>query len=550
MPKKKAKIPAVKLPLPLVKKAILAQAKIPVPSLKDCLDNLNHMIEAQEISEQGFVAHLSRFKKLSNKSLELLRANSPEMSQILLCAKYLYESEQAEDQKKILKYKALYLETKELLRRKIGDRDFAALMSDCIKSSGKKGYEHFGVLFYSDAYCEPEFQHIADVANTVNLAAVATMPKVPKTIKTSSNLFGKEKEYELTPLKPGLGQVAVPKDPTKDNTVFVVCPDFEKLSKDPEKMLESFVKAGGQSVFNQIQKAIQASNLPEGWKAQIKVVGENAGAMVAEKCFEALQKGLRGELIGELEGLRNTPAGQFVQKKAENMLNKIGLKDALKTANELGGVSTLMQHVASLDFQNVQTSPLLDPQFRSAHPAYDQFLTDARIPQCFGLAGLVLTQAKNLKLDEVLKDADQKLQQYHQYQVLRPALEFVAKNAMPVLGSLMTGAKIGSTVPAMGTGLGALIGGGVGVCKLISEGYSLWKKKKQESLKMVAAERGVAIQSSFQPLEITLPYTPIARFSPPVEPHHKTSHPKLEKKKPKPKPKLKRIAPTQSKKMN
>jgi hypothetical protein len=425
------------------------------------------------------------------------------MSNMLLYAKYLYDFESARDQKMVQKYKKLYLQTKEKLRLELGDAVFAELMHDCLQASNTEPQKHFGILFYADAYCEPEFQHIADIANTVRLASLATDPKKDpkkdKDVTVFPNLFGTERKFISKALRSGLGHMLFPANPKEDNTVYVVCSNLAQFVDHPEQAVEL--------VFNQIQEQILKLNLPEGWKANIKVFGENNGAKAAEAIFTALQNGLSSELV---------------QQQALGLAQQAGLGEGLKVVNVLGGPKALVNHIESLNFQNVQTSPLLSPAFRAANPAYNQALTNAYIPQTIGIAGLVLNEANNLGLDQIFKDADQKLQQYHRYRMIRPALAFVAKNVMPTLGTIMTGAAIGSAIPVIGTGVGALIGAGVAVTKLIFRGYALWKQKKQESLKAAAAAQGLELQSSFQPVNAVVPHQSTLRFSP-NDPSHGAS---------------------------
>jgi hypothetical protein len=431
------------------------------------------------------------YTKLSIKSTHLLAKHATSMSNMLLYAKYLYDFEAHQDQEMVQKYKKMYLKVKENLRQELGDAAFAELIHDCMQASHTEPQKHFGILFYADAYCEPEFQHIADIANTVKLAALGNANKKPKKVTVVPNLFGSEREFVSTPLASGLGQILLPADPKKENTVYVICQNLAEWAEHPEQAIEAAVR--------QLQQQILKLNLPEEWKANIKVLGENNGAKIAEKIYTAIQHGLNNELV---------------QQQALSLAQQVGLGGAVKTVNALGGPKALVNHIESLNFQNVQTSPLLSPAFRAANPAYNQALTNAYIPQTIGIAGLVLNEANNLGMDQVFKDADQKLQQYHRYRMIRPALAFVVKNAMPTLGTILTGAAIGSMVPVIGTGVGALIGAGVAVTKLIFQGYALWKTKKQESLKVAAAAQGIEIQSSFQGVNSVMSHQSSLRFSP------------------------------------
>jgi hypothetical protein len=528
--------------LGLLRQTILSQANIPVPALSVCLSRVQGLIQPgftyasyeaeshgkprdkEQITaektkvKEALLAHQSKYVKLSVESNHLIREHAQSLSAILLYAKYLHEFEASKNDLMVKKYQYKYLQAKKDLRDKLGDRQFAGLMHDLMKSSQYNDHKHFGIIFHADSYCEPEFQNIADVANTVNLTNLAKMPEMPKKVKVAPNLFGSNRDYHSVPLASGLGHILLPTDPKQDNTVFVVCPGLEKLARNPAQILAQLQGGGGVAVFNQIQEQIQALNLPKGWKANIKVVGDNMGAKIAEEYFTAIQQGLRGELGPVTETLKKA-ALQHVQGKAEEFAKKAGLGAGVEVLGQLGGAQGLAQHIGGLNFQNVQTSPLLSANFRASNPQYDRFLTKAKIPQNLGTASLVLGLAQDLGLDKVaekiLAKTDHKLMNYHKYRVIRPGLKFVAENALPVAGYVAAGAALGAPIAGIGAGAGALIGLGVGVGITIFKGFSLWKKKKQERMQREADERGMEMQSSFQDLGAVYEHapSPTVRFS-------------------------------------
>ena len=519
--------------LGLLGKTILTNARIPVPSFKDCTSSLNELCQGKEhlgqrktpnqISteraelKKNLQNNFSRYNQLSIKSVGLLGKHLGDVSNILLCAKYIREFEDAKDQEMVEKYKALYIQEKEVLRNKLGDKVFADLMADLMQSSSKnKLHKHFGALFHADCFCEKEFQHIADVANTVNLTNLAKQPHMPKKVQMAANLFGGEREYNTVQLASKLGHILLPTDPSQDNTIYVVCPALEKLAKNPKEALAQLQSEGGTALYNEISSQIEAMNLPPEWKANIKVVGDNIGAAVATEYFSAIQQGLRGDL-GPAAEIVKKQAAKHVLGKAEELAKKAGLGGGVDALNQLGGVTGLAKHVKSLDYQSVQTSPLLSAEFRGANPKYDEFLTKAKIPQSLGTAGLVLGVAQQLGLDKVAMKAvgkvDQKLRQHHKYRVVRPGLKFLAENALPSAGYVMTGAAIGSAVPGIGTGVGAAIGAGVAVATLLYKGYGLYKERKQMRLEKEARKRGMEIESSDQDFGPLNEPTPHVKFS-------------------------------------
>lgn len=527
--------------LNLLGQTILTNARIPVPSVEDCTSYLDSLCKgehfgkrktADEISaeraelKKNLQANFSRYNQLSIKSVGLLGKHISDVSNILLCAKYLREFEEAKDLEMVEKYKKLYVQEKEVLRNKLGDKVFAELMADLMQASSKnKLHKHFGALFHADCFCEKEFQQIADVANTVNLTNLAKQPHMPKKVQMAANLFGKEREYNTVELASKLGHILLPNNPLQDNTIYVVCPALEKLAKNPKEALAQLQGEGATALYNEISAQIEAMNLPPEWKANIKVVGDNMGAAVASEYFSAIQQGLRGDL-GPAANIVKKQAAKHVLGKAEELAKQAGLGGGVEVLNQLGGAKGLAGHVQGLNFQNVQTSPLLSPEFRGANPKYDKFLTDAKIPQGLGYAGLALGVAQELGLDKVamkaVGKADQKLRQYHKYRVVRPGLKFAAENALPTAGYIATGAAMGSAVPGIGTGVGAGIGAGVAVAMLLYKGYGLWKERKQMRLEKEARKRGMEIESSDQDFGPLSEPTPHVKFSQHAKQKHQT----------------------------
>lgn len=508
--------------------AILSAANIPVPDLGDCLAPLQKLSGAKKIGErkaieeilaekekikQNLNSNLANYNKLSIKSTGLLAKYSSSMANIVLFAKYIQEFEASNDLEMIKKYQALYLQEKEKLRDAIGgDQLFTDFMHDLMASSSKdKHHQLFGILFHAENYCEPEFQHIADIANTVNLTKLAEKMHMPKEVKMAANLFGRERDYKTVPLASKLGHLVLPIDPTKDNSVYIVCPDLEKYANNPGHILEDIRAEGGKILFDQLQAELNALPLPENWKANIKVVGDNLGGEVAKEYFSAIQKGLQGELTEVPDGIK-----KHLDKQAKKAAQKVGLGDGVEALGQLGGAKKLYEHVGSLNLENIQSSPLLNNEFRAANPEYNKFLIKAKIPQGIGVAGLVLDVAQQLGLDQVAKDmvkkADKNLVQYHSYRVARPGLKFIAENALPTIGMVMTGAAIGTSIPGIGTGVGALVGAGVAVAILTYKGYGLYKERKKIKLEKEAKKRGMAIESSEGGNKFT-PEMPPVRFS-------------------------------------
>lgn len=517
--------------LNLLGQTILTNARIPVPSVESCTSVLNDLCKSEHVGQRktgdqisaeraelkkNLQANFSRYNALSIKSVGLLGKHLGDVSNILLCAKYLREFEEAKDLEMVEKYKALYIQEKEVLRNKLGDKVFADLMADLMQSSSKnKLHKHFGALFHADSFCEAEFQRIADVANTVHLTNLAKQ-HMPKKVQMAANMFGKEREYNTVELASKLGHILLPANPAQDNTIYVVCPALEKLAKNPKEALAQLQSKGGEALYENIRAEIEAMNLPPEWKANIKVVGDNIGAAVATEYFSAIQQGLRGDL-GPAADIVKKQAAKHVLGKAEELAKKAGLGGGVDALNQLGGAAGLAKHVKGLDFQSVQTSPLLSKEFRGANPKYDEFLTKAKIPQGLGYAGLALGVAQELGLDKVAMKvagkADQKLRQYHKYRVIRPGLKFAAENALPSAGYVMTGAAIGSAVPGIGTGVGAAIGAGVAVATLLYKGYGLYKERKQMRLEKEARKHGMEIESSDQNLGPLNEPVPHVKFS-------------------------------------
>ncbi len=509
--------------------AILSAANIPVPSLEECLTPLQKLSGGKKIGvrktleeivaeknkiEKDLKSNLANYNKLSIKSTGLLAKHADSVSSILLYAKYIQEFEAANDLDMIEKYEGLYIQEKEKL---IGvmkdDKEFADFMHDLMASSSKStNHKLFGVLFHAENYCEPEFQHIADIANTVNLTKLAQSAKMPPQVQMAANLFGRERDYKTVPLASKLGHLVLPVDPSKDNTVYVVCPDLKKYAKNPGQILEDIRNEGGKLLFDQLQGELDNLPLPENWKANIKVVGDNLGGEVAKEYFSAIQKGLQGELSEVPKDLK-----KHMGKQAKKMAQNAGLGDGVQVLGQLGGAKKLYQHVGSLNLENVQSSPLLNAEFRAANPEYNKFLTKAKIPQSLGTAGLVLDVAQQLGLDQVakglIKDADKHLVKYHTYRVAKPGLKFIAENALPAMGMVMSGAAIGSTVPGIGTGVGALIGAGAAVAMMTYKGYGLYKERKQMKLEKEGKMRGMEMHSSYQDLGALSHQAPPMRFS-------------------------------------
>ena len=206
----------------------------------------------------------------------------------------------------------------------------------------------------------------------------------------------------------------------------------------------------------------------------------------------------------------------------------------------LGGAKKLVKNVRSLNLGNVQTSPLLNKEFRAKNPEYDDFLGKHKIEQSLGFVSLALNVGKQLGLDKELKKVDTKFQEkYHNYRVVRPGLKLIAENVMPTLGMAMYGASIGSTVPAIGTGVGALIGLGAGVAKCVFDGYTLWQKKKQEKMAKAAEASGMEIHAATTP-KVALPNSPSVTFNTPKKDKYQSKSAPLVRTKSKvtPKPKL------------
>lgn len=531
--------------------AILSAAHIPVPSLDICLSSLQEISQGkkggkrkteQEVNtekveiQKALKKNLVHYNKMSMKSTGLLAKHENSVANILLFAKYIQEFEVAQDQEMLQKYEALYLQEKEKLMAGMKNpEEFSDFMHDLMASSGQaKNHQLFGVLFHAENYCEPEFQYIADIANTVNLTKLAQKANMPPQVQMAANLFGREREYKTVPLASKLGHLVLPIDPTKDNTVYVVCPDLKKYAQHPGQILEDIRGEGGQALFEQLQEEIQNLPLPENWKANIKVVGDNLGGEVAKEYFSAIQKGLQGELTEVPKGIK-----EQLGKHATKAAQKAGLGEGVEMLGQLGGAKKLYEHVGSLNLENVQTSPLLSADFRAANPEYNKFLTKAKIPQSLGTAGLVLDVAQQMGLDEVVKDliktADKRLVKYHSYRVAKPGLKFIAENALPTIGMVMSGAALGTAVPGIGTGVGALVGAGVAVAIMTYKGYALYQERKQMKLEKEGKKYGMEMHSSDQNLGVLTPPHPQMTFAssrkheskPLHTPHHKQIHKKI-----------------------
>lgn len=338
--------------LGLLGQTILTNARIPVPSVEACTSELDKLCKGQHFGERktadqisaeraelkkNLQANFSRYNQLSIKSVGLLGAHLGDISNILLCAKYLREFEDVKDLEMVEKYKKLYIQEKEVLRDKLGDKVFADLMADLMQASSKnKLHKHFGALFHADSFCETEFQRIADVANTVNLTNLAKHGQMPKKVQMAANLFGKEREYNTVELASKLGHILLPNNPAQDNTIYVVCPALEKLAKNPKEALAQLQSKGGEALYENIRAEIEAMNLPPEWKANIKVVGDNMGAAVATEYFSAIQQGLRGDLGPAAEVVKKH-AAKHVLGKAEDLAKKAGLGGGVEVLNQLGG---------------------------------------------------------------------------------------------------------------------------------------------------------------------------------------------------------------------
>lgn len=515
-------------------RAILTQANVSVPDLEVCQKKLLNLLdndpyygqpkpkkyrEAQQAKlKDNLVDSLSRYNQLSIKSIGLIAKHAEAMANILFYAKCLFEFEQSQNPqiKLIDKYKNLYLYAKNLMRNSLGDEAFANLMRECMEASSTKGHELFGILFHADCYCEPELQHIADIANTASLSKIKGDKK--KSVKINPNLFGSEREYKSVPLKAGIGNIMLPVNPIQENTVYVVCPNLEALGQDPARILAQLQQGAGQAIFAEIQQAIRSLHPPKGWKANIKVFGENKGAQIAAEYFRAIQSGLSHQLALQEAGRKITSEGEL---------------------------PLLADQVQSVNVEQVYTLPspplsaLLQTGVREALPSYDRFLGNSRVApivQGAGVANFVLDNLDN----PLVQSVDNKLQQYHYYRVAKPILVLSAKCMITLVNYTLTGAALGSAIPGVGTGLGAAIGLGVAVVGMIFKGYMLWKEKKQEALRVAALEQGLEVQSSFERLGTLPAPQPTLRFSseqqsPPQnkQPELKQAAVKLKKKQPK-----------------
>ncbi len=519
-------------------RVILSKMDTPPPLLKDCVYVFNVPVFKKNATDDEVKKNYYEVKKKYYK--DLIQAfvkkgvGAQEASKIAgkhadrqdLMAEMLVQADDLCDFKRKSMHilaqapQSIYLEKKKKLEAKIGAHALAHLMNVLMKASSneQEGEKAFGLLFYAEAYGNNQFQDIADIANATRLTSYKSSGNLdnpmPKEIDLHENLFGKNPTRFISiPLASKVGHILVPKDPTQSDTVYLV---YEGKAQDYEFLpMPYFPKTHEDgNTDTQVKKYISARK-EAGEKDKIYFYKNEAGV---DWCAGVNVEGeiYMKPLPEDLKTQMSSVDEQWLDVTKKKELNKPDFKEKfLKIAEQKQWVRPditqqdllqLSQEIAKIQHeqnaQNVNWKPTLkvmkntlDPELDKIPVVLPSFFSNFpnELSKGLGLITKLIKLSRRLGLTQIVEAQERKLHRYARYLAIRPVLQFLAEQVIPIASQMATGAFAGSLIPIPGisTAVGALIGLGIGVAQSIHKGYETYHYHK--ALKAEAAKRGIEV---------------------------------------------------------
>ncbi len=480
-------------------RVILSKMDTPPPLLKDCVHVFQKNPTKDKVKKIYYKDLIQAFVKK-----DLGAKNAPQISdqnddcQDLMAEMLVQANDLCDFKRKNMHILAQvpqskYLKAKEALEAKIGAPALAHLMNVLMKASSKEenGEKAFGLLFYAEAYGNNQFQDIADIANATRLTSYKSSGNpdnpMPTEIDLHENLFGKNPtQFISIPLASKVGHILVPKNPAQSDTVYLVYEGDYKVPTYNFVSMPAFeVTHEGGDIHKQ---ATEYLNKQDSSKKDIIYSYQDQNG---QKWFTGI-------------GLNGQPYTSQLER--ESFLKEAQKKGWISTNRESEDLLQLSQEIAKIQHdkngQNVNWKPnlkvmknTLDPELDKIPVALPSFFSKFPNELSKGLGPItkLIETSRSLGLTKIVEAQERKLHRYARYLAIRPVLQFLAEQVIPIAGRVTTGALVATVIPIPGisTAAGALIGLGIGVAEAIYKGYQTYHYHKQ--LKAEAAKRGIKV---------------------------------------------------------